>query len=85
MRPLPPLRIATQARRAPAGKRPPIARMYRHGITATAVLLLAACSAQPDAPGAVTADEARQLNDAAMMLDANSVDADAVTLNESDQ
>ncbi len=39
--------------------------------------LLAACSSQPGAPGAVSADEARQLNEAAASLDANSVDAPA--------
>lgn len=54
-----------------------------------AALLLAACSGGKDQPGAVTADEARQLNDAAAMLDANSVDAnavgaDAAPTNESD-
>ncbi|HVF95401.1 MAG TPA: hypothetical protein VM900_13895 [Sphingomonas sp.] len=44
-----------------------------------ATLLLAACSqTASDEPGAVSADEARQLNDAAAMLDANSVDADAL-------
>lgn len=47
-------------------------------VAAAAALLLAACSAQPDSPGDVTADEARQLNDAAAMLDANSVDANAL-------
>ena len=59
----------------------------RRGSVALAALalLVAACSAQPDAPGAVTADEAHQLDDAAAMLDANSVDTNAVTLNESDQ
>ncbi len=41
------------------------------------LLLLAACSSQLDDPGAVTADEAHQLNEAATMLDANSVDANA--------
>ena len=41
-------------------------------------LLLAACSAEPDRPGGVTADEARQLNDAAAMLDNDSVSADAL-------
>ena len=48
--------------------------------------LLGACSSHGDQPGAVTADEARQLNDAAAMLDANSVDANSVTpdANESD-
>jgi hypothetical protein len=59
------------------------ARGRLHAAAAAAFLLLAACSSHPDAPGATTADEARQLNDAAEMLDANSVDADAVTTNES--
>ena len=47
---------------------------------------LGGCSSRGDQPGAVTADEARQLNDAAAMLDANSVDANAVApdANESD-
>ena len=44
------------------------------------ILLLAACGSQGDAPGSVTQDEADQLNDAAAMLDANSVDANAVTI-----
>jgi len=52
------------------------------------LLLLAtlpACSrGNADDPGAVTADEAAQLNDAAAMLDANSVDLDAVTSNDTD-
>ena len=38
---------------------------------------LAACSPSSE-PGAVTADEAHQLNEAAAMLDANSVDLNAV-------
>lgn len=46
------------------------------------LLLVAACSGQPDAPGAVTADEARQLNEAAAMLDANSVDLNAMIEDE---
>jgi hypothetical protein len=41
-------------------------------------LLLAACSATPDDPGQVSPDEARQLNDAAEMLDANSIDLNEV-------
>ncbi|WP_199857223.1 hypothetical protein [Sphingomonas sp. EC-HK361] len=45
---------------------------------APALLVAAACSSQPDDPGAVTPEEAQQLNDAAAMLDANSVDANAV-------
>ncbi len=55
----------------------------KHAAAAVA-LLLAACSAQPDAPGAVTADEARQLNEAAAMLDANSVDANALDTTDDD-
>ncbi len=42
-------------------------------------LLLAACSGGEDQPGTVTADEARQLNETAKMLDANSVDLNAMT------
>jgi hypothetical protein len=41
-------------------------------------LLLAACSGEPDQPGQVTVDEERQLNQAAEMLDANSVDLNAL-------
>lgn len=49
-----------------------------HGAVWTAALLaLAACSSQPDDPGAVTPEEAQQLNDAAAMLDADSVDANS--------
>lgn len=42
------------------------------------VLLLAACSGEPTAPGAPTADEERQLNEAAAMLEANSVTLDNI-------
>lgn len=42
------------------------------------LLLLAACSAEPTAPDAPSADEEQQLNDAAAMLDANSVSLDNV-------
>lgn len=45
-------------------------------------LLLAACQQAPDRPGQVTPDEAEALNDAAEMLDANSVDLNAVTADE---
>ncbi|KQS01575.1 hypothetical protein ASG11_16950 [Sphingomonas sp. Leaf357] len=44
------------------------------------VLLLAACGSHSDAPGSVSASEAQSLNDAAAMLDANSVDANAVAI-----
>ena len=40
--------------------------------------LLAACSRAPDTPGTLDADDQRQLNEAAAMLDANSVEANAV-------
>ena len=60
----------------------------RPRLLAAAVLplaLLAACSrGSGDDPGAVSADEAAQLNDAAAMLDANSIDLDAVTSNDTD-
>ncbi|WP_243643350.1 hypothetical protein [Sphingomonas sp. PP-F2F-A104-K0414] len=42
-----------------------------------AISSLAACSPASE-PGAVTADEAHQLNEAAAMLDANSVDLNAI-------
>lgn len=48
-------------------------------------LLLSACSAEPDDRGAVTADEARQLNEAAAMLDNDSVSADALDNGSSDR
>lgn len=40
------------------------------------LLFVAACSNDPAPPGAVTADEEQQLNEAAAMLDANSVTLD---------
>jgi hypothetical protein len=42
------------------------------------LLIASGCTSEPADPGAVTADEERQLNDAAAMLDANSVSLDAV-------
>lgn len=63
--------------------------MSRNGMSASLplLLLLAACSGGggSDDPGAVTADEAAQLNDAAAMLDANSIDLNAATANDTDQ
>ena len=47
------------------------------------ILLLAACSAEPEPSNGFTADDQRQLNEAAAMLDANSISLDAVTSNES--
>ncbi|TCP94519.1 hypothetical protein C8J42_101987 [Sphingomonas sp. PP-CE-1A-559] len=57
---------------------------WHDGLGLAAVLfpaLLAACSPASE-PGAVTADEAHQLNEAAAMLDANSVDLNAVAAPE---
>ena len=49
-------------------------------LTMVAALLasVAACSSGSNAPGAVSADEQAQLNDAAAMLDANSIDANSL-------
>jgi len=43
--------------------------------------LLAACGGANDSPGTLDADDQRQLNEAAAMLDANSVDGDAAAAN----
>ena len=48
-------------------------------------LFLAGCQGADSTPGAATPAEAAQLNDAAAMLDANSVDINAVTANSMDQ
>ncbi len=59
---------------------------WHDGVRVAAVLiplLLAACSPSAE-PGAVTADEAHQLNEAAAMLDANSVDLNAVSAGPDD-
>ena len=47
-------------------------------------LCLVACGPSPDDPGlgGVTPDQARELNEAAAMLDANSVSANAVATNQ---
>lgn len=49
------------------------------------LLLAAGCSGGGEQPGTLSADEERQLNDAAAMLDANSVAMEDVTENASDQ
>lgn len=54
----------------------------RRLILVAAPLLLVSCSGGGEQPGGVTADEARQLNEAAEMLDANSVDLNAVANDE---
>lgn len=50
--------------------------LWRSRAILAAPLLLAACSGGGEQPGAVTADEARELNEAAEMLDANAVSLD---------
>lgn len=47
------------------------------------LVALTACASEPGPPNGLTADDQRQLNEAAEMLDANSVSLDAVTSNES--
>ena len=59
---------------------------FKATLPAAALLLTAACNRDPDPqPGALTADDQAQLNDAAAMLDANSVDLNAVQSNEADR
>lgn len=55
----------------------------RMGIAATAaaLLVLAACGEQPG-EGGVTADEARQLNEAANMMDIEDTSPDSLTVGE---
>ena len=48
------------------------------GLLVGALLASSACSTADAPPGAVTADEAQQLNDAAAMLDQNSVELDQI-------
>ena len=59
--------------------------MFRSGVVLAAALFLAACQGGDSTPGAASPAEARALNDAAAMLDANSVDMNAVALNEIDE
>ena len=55
----------------------------RHALAGAAALLLAGCSSRVDDTAAITPDDQHQLNEAAAMLDANSVDADALDDHES--
>lgn len=48
-------------------------------------LILAGCTSADDPPGALTRDEERQLNDAASMLDANSVALEGASDNGADR
>ncbi|MES1973557.1 MAG: hypothetical protein V4472_13955 [Pseudomonadota bacterium] len=50
-----------------------------------AVLAVAACHGSDRTPGAASPAEAQALNDAAAMLDANSVDMNAVTPNSTEE
>ena len=52
--------------------------MRRLTIAALAAMLAACSPGDSSTPGATSADEDRQLNDAAAMLDINSVDADSL-------
>jgi hypothetical protein len=53
-------------------------------LPALLLLLASACSSDPDPqPGGLTADDQQQLNEAAEMLDANSVALEEVTANTS--
>jgi hypothetical protein len=49
------------------------------------LLLVPACSGDPTPPDAVTADEERQLNEAAAMLDANGIAIDDTITEEAPQ
>jgi hypothetical protein len=59
--------------------------MIRSGGLLGAILLLAGCHSSDTTPGAATPAEAQALNDAAAMLDANSVDMNAVAPNSTDE
>lgn len=59
-------------------------RSARAAAALMTLIALAACGRGTDATGA-TPSEARQLNEAAAMLDANSVDANAVDAPEQEQ
>ncbi len=50
----------------------------RVSILPVALLMLAACDGTDPVTGGVSADEAAALNDAAVMLDTNSVSTDAI-------
>ena len=59
--------------------------IIRSGTLLAAVFMLAACHSSDTTPGAATPAEAQALNDAAAMLDANSVDMNAVAPNSTDE
>jgi len=57
---------------------------FRSASLLAGLLLLAGCGGSGDTPGAASPAEARALNDAAAMLDANSVDMNAVSTDDID-
>lgn len=59
--------------------------LKRTAVAALPLFLLAACQGSDSPAGATSASEEKGLNDAAAMLDANSIDANAVNLNTTDQ
>ena len=59
-------------------------RVRRFAIMALPLALLAACHGDRQ-PGATTAGEDRQLDEAAATLDANSMEVNAVDMNSADQ
>lgn len=68
-----------------AAKGFPVKSPIKHWATLLPLLCLVACHSAESTPGAANPAEAEQLNDAAAMLDANSVDINAVTANTTDQ
>lgn len=56
----------------------------RMTILSMALLMLTACGGANEIPGGVSADEAAALNDAAVMLDTNSVSTDAIDTKQDD-
>ncbi|MDB5703576.1 MAG: hypothetical protein JWN66_692 [Sphingomonas bacterium] len=59
--------------------------IIRSGTLLAAVFMLAACHGSDTSPGADTPAQQQQLNDAAAMLDANSVDMNAVAPNSTNE
>jgi hypothetical protein len=55
-------------------------RIAGPAIAMASLLLISACGQADDAPAGASQSEAQALNDAAAMLDANSSDANAVTI-----
>ena len=68
-----------------AAKGFPLKHPMRSLATLMPLLCLVACHSAESTPGAASPAETEQLNDAAAMLDANSVDINAVTTNTTDQ